>query len=84
MWIWQQNNWPNFKYNADIVLPVLSDLMHCLSSLTLLSNELDVEKKLQLELKQLLDEVQISDKKVKIENKGNKRPNEQGIFIGKF
>jgi len=47
MWIWQQNNWTDFKYNTEIALPVLSNLMYCLSPLTLLSNELNVEKKLQ-------------------------------------
>ncbi|WXU00202.1 MAG: hypothetical protein Ctma_0913 [Catillopecten margaritatus gill symbiont] len=56
MWIWQQNNWPNFKYNTEIILPILSDVMRHTAPLTLLANELDREKKLTLESKLLLDE----------------------------
>lgn len=62
MWIWQQNNWPNFKYNTETILPVLSDVMRCIAPLTLLANELDAEKKLQLESKLLLDEALSSAK----------------------
>jgi len=62
MWIWQQNDWPTFKYDTEAVLPVLSDLLHCIAPLTLLSNELDTEKQLDLESKLLLDEILSSAK----------------------
>ncbi|SFV52654.1 Fic family protein [hydrothermal vent metagenome] len=62
MWIWQQDNWTDFKYNTDAILPILSDVMHSIAPLTLLANELEAEKKLQLESKLLLDEALASAK----------------------
>jgi len=62
MWIWQQNNWPNFEYDAEIVLPLLSDAISHVAPLMLLANELDQEKKLVLESKSLLDEALSSAK----------------------
>jgi Fic family protein len=62
MWIWQQNNWPNFKFNIEIILPVLADTVSYVSPLTLLTNELDQDKKLVLESKLLLDEALSSAK----------------------
>jgi Fic family protein len=62
MWIWQQKNWPNFEFNAEIVLPVLSNVISHVSPLMLLANELDQDKKLALESKSLLDEALSSAK----------------------
>lgn len=62
MWIWQQNNWPNFEYNAEIVMPALSDAVGHVAPLMLLANELDQDKKLALESKSLLDEALSSAK----------------------
>ncbi len=56
MWIWQQTNWPNFDYDADLVMPVLSEVISHVAPLILLTNELDQDKKLALESKSLLDE----------------------------
>lgn len=46
MWIWQQSDWPNFEDNAEIVMPVLSDVISNVASLALLANELDQDKKI--------------------------------------
>jgi len=62
MWIWQQNNWPHFEYDAEIVMLALSDAISHVSPLMLLANELDQDKKLALESKSLLDEALSSAK----------------------
>jgi Fic family protein len=62
MWIWQQGNWPNFEYDAEIVMPALSDAISHVAPLMLLANELDQDKKLALESKSLLDEALSSAK----------------------
>ncbi len=62
MWIWQQSNWPNFKYDAEMVMPILSDVISNVAPLILLANELDQDKKLTLESKLLLDEALSSAK----------------------
>jgi len=62
MWIWQQNNWPSFEYDAEIVMPVLSETISHVAPLILLTNELDQFKKLALESKSLLDEALSSAK----------------------
>lgn len=62
MWIWQQNNWPHFEYDAEAIMPVLSDAISHVAPLMLLANELDQDKKLALESKSLLDEALSSAK----------------------
>ncbi|MBT4733326.1 Fic family protein [Candidatus Woesearchaeota archaeon] len=62
MWIWQQNDWPNFEYDSEVVMPVLSDVISNVAPLVLLANELDQDKKLMLESKLLLDEALSSAK----------------------
>jgi len=62
MWIWQQSNWPNFEYDAEVIMPALSDAIGHVSPLMLLANELDQDKKLALESKSLLDEALSSAK----------------------
>jgi len=62
MWIWQQGNWPNFKYDAEMVMPALTDAISHISPLILLADELDQDKKLALESKSLLDEALSSAK----------------------
>jgi len=62
MWIWQQSNWPNFEYDAEIVMLALSDAISHVAPLMLLANELDQDKKLALESKSLLDEALSSAK----------------------
>jgi len=62
MWIWQQNNWPHFEYDAEAIMPALSDAISHVAPLMLLANELDQDKKLALESKSLLDEALSSAK----------------------
>ena len=45
MWIWQQSDWPNFEYEAEAIMPVLSDVISYVASLMLLANEIDQDKK---------------------------------------
>jgi len=55
-WIWQQNNWPNFNYQLEQLLPELEDLVRVVAPLELLASELDQDKQLNLESLVLLDE----------------------------
>lgn len=56
MWIWQQNNWPQFEFDLDKVLPHLEAAIRNISPITTLANQLDVTKRLELESQILLDE----------------------------
>lgn len=56
MWIWQQTDWPNFKYHIDEILPVLEKTIRQVAPLSLLAQELDETKQFELESKILLDE----------------------------
>jgi len=55
-WIWQQQRWPQFEYQADQVLPELEELLRTVAPLELLASELDQDKQLNLESLVLLDE----------------------------
>jgi len=37
MWIWQQNNWPSFEYDAEVVMSALSEVISHVSPLMLLA-----------------------------------------------
>ena len=56
MWIWQQENWPEFEFDSNKVLPILEEAVRAVSPLVLLANELDLHKQLELESQVLLDE----------------------------
>jgi len=56
MWIWQQQEWPHFRYDSEGVIPVLEKTIRSVSPLVLLSKELDADKQLELESQVLLDE----------------------------
>lgn len=55
-WIWQQNSWPNFNYQLEMVLPELENLLRVVAPLELLAAELDQDKQLKLESVVLLEE----------------------------
>jgi Fic family protein len=55
-WIWQQDNWPNFSYQLELILPELETLLRATAPLELLASELDQDKQLDLESLVLLDE----------------------------
>ncbi len=61
-WIWQDNNWPDFQYNAQAVLPVLEQTVQSVSPLCALAKSLSQDKQLQLESEVLLDEALASAK----------------------
>ncbi len=56
-WIWQQDNWPEFSYQIEHILPELETLLRAVAPLQLLASELDQDKHLDLESLVLLDEV---------------------------
>lgn len=56
MWIWQQKEWPNFKYQAEDILPALEKAISAVAPLSLLAKELDETKQLELESQVLLEE----------------------------
>lgn len=56
MWIWQQNDWPNFKYQTDDILSALEKTISSVAPLVLLADELDQTKQLELESQVLLEE----------------------------
>jgi len=62
MWIWQQNNWPDFNYDAQAILPVLEKTVQAVSPLSALANTLSLDKQLQLESQILLEEALSSAK----------------------
>ncbi len=61
-WIWQDNNWPDFQYDAQLVIPVLEQTVRSVSPLCTLAKNLSQEKQLQLESEVLLDEALASAK----------------------
>ena len=61
-WIWQDNNWPDFQYDAQAVLPVLEQTVRSVSPLCALAKSLSQDKQLQLESEVLLDEALASAK----------------------
>ncbi|MCK5648961.1 MAG: DUF4172 domain-containing protein [Gammaproteobacteria bacterium] len=61
-WIWQYNNWPDFQYDAQAVLPVLEQTVRSVSPLCALAKNLSQDKQLQLESEVLLDEALASAK----------------------
>jgi Fic family protein len=56
MWIWQQQNWAEFSYRSDEILPVLEKTVKAVSPLVLLARELEQEKQLQFESQILFEE----------------------------
>ena len=62
MWIWQKNNWPNFNYDAQAILPVLEQTVQAVSPLCVLAKTLSLDKQLQLESQILLEEALASAK----------------------
>jgi Fic family protein len=62
MWVWQENNWPNFNYDAQAVLPVLEKTVQAVSPLCVLAKTLCLNKQLQLESQILLEEALSSAK----------------------
>ncbi|SEH07358.1 DUF4172 domain-containing protein [Candidatus Venteria ishoeyi] len=56
MWIWQQTNWPDFSYQAALILPALENVVKSVAPLTLLATELDEKQRLTLESQVLLEE----------------------------
>ncbi|NOQ35642.1 MAG: DUF4172 domain-containing protein [Methylococcaceae bacterium] len=56
MWIWQQQNWPEFSYNSDKILPALEKAVKAVSPLTILAQEVEQEKQLHFESQILLEE----------------------------
>ncbi|NOR81295.1 MAG: DUF4172 domain-containing protein [Methyloprofundus sp.] len=56
MWIWQNESWPDFRYDLTTVTPVLEETVRAVAPLALLSKELDLNKQLELESQVLLDE----------------------------
>ncbi|MBE9527373.1 MAG: DUF4172 domain-containing protein, partial [Proteobacteria bacterium] len=61
-WIWQDNNWPDFQYDAQAVMPVLEQTVRSVSPLCILAKNLSQDKQLQLESEILLDEALASAK----------------------
>jgi len=61
-WIWQDNNWPDFQYDAQLVIPVLEQTVRSVSPLCTLAKNLSQDKQLQLESEVLLDEALASAK----------------------
>ncbi len=62
MWIWQQQDWPHFRYDSEKVIPALEGTIRTVAPLILLSKELDTNKQLELESQVLLDEALASAK----------------------
>ncbi|TXL22500.1 cell filamentation protein Fic [Methylococcaceae bacterium HT2] len=56
MWIWQNEHWPDFRYDLTEVTPILEETVRAVAPLALLSKELDLDKQLELESRVLLDE----------------------------
>ena len=56
MWVWQQENWPEFEFDSNRVLSVMEEAVRAVSPLVLLAKELDQHKQLELESLVLLDE----------------------------
>jgi len=61
-WIWQDNNWPDFQYDAQAVIPILEQTVRSVSPLCALAKNLSQDKQLQLESEVLLDEALASAK----------------------
>jgi len=55
-WIWTKPAWPNFSYNADVVMPELENVVKSVAPLNLLAVELNQDKQLTLESLILLEE----------------------------
>ncbi|MCU7836044.1 MAG: Fic family protein [gamma proteobacterium symbiont of Taylorina sp.] len=62
MWIWQEDNWPHFNYDAKAILPILEQTVRAVSPLCALANTLSLDKQLQLESYVLLEEALASAK----------------------
>ncbi len=56
MWIWENKNWPKFEYDLQLVMPYLEQTVRNIAPLATLANQLDENKRLQLESQVLLDE----------------------------
>lgn len=56
MWIWQNSRWPEFSYNMTEIVPVLEEVVRSVAPLSLLADELDQTRKLELESRILLEE----------------------------
>ena len=55
-WIWQNNNWPKFSFQAETIMPELENVVRAVTPLNILASELNQEKQLTLESLVLLEE----------------------------